>query len=188
MGVSERADRLKAVVGKKRKKEDIPKGAAGVKWHRIRDNWADLERIGINPDLGTVIGRMYLFGILSARQASAARLYAEVTGRYDRYHVSEDALQRRTAPSPAYQRGSRGRHDEIAQHQFNGTIKEYERQARRARRAYSKLDACLPNDTARQALDEIAIHEREVNSAIHDDICKVLNRIADKFQFRFDYD
>lgn len=171
------------------KRKKVPHGAEGVTWHRgldllRKDSWDATKRALLNPDYGTVIGRLYHFGEINARQASAARLYAEVVGRYDRFHPTRDAVLRRSAKSPAYERGSRGRDDEVERLSNQGQLPEWERRAKRARKAYLKLDSCVPNDLARTALDEICIHNREINSVNYPDLVRILERIADKFRFR----
>lgn len=58
-----------------------------VEMHRVYDNWADLRRLGVNEDFGTVIGQLFMLEHLTAREASAARIYATVMGRFDRYEA-----------------------------------------------------------------------------------------------------
>jgi hypothetical protein len=152
-------------------------GNPGTKWRRIRDNWEDLKKIGMNPDLGTMVGKLFLFEIISARQASAARLYAEVIGRHDRFH----GTIRRTVASPAYERGARGQDDEIEKRIKSGTILQFERMAKRAKKAWNKLQACIPNDRARCIVEDICLFDKEIDSIYHDDLVKILDRVADKF-------
>jgi hypothetical protein len=156
-------------------------GNPGTLWRRIRgsrDNWSEMEKIGANPDLGTIPGKMYLHKIITASQASALRLYGEVVGRYDRFQSPD---LRRTVASPAYQRGSKGEDGEVQRRIETGTIQQYERMANRARKAFNKLNGCIPTEEGRRLLEEIAINDREVESIYHRDIKVILDRIVSRF-------
>lgn len=160
----------------KDKSREARRPGAGTLWRRVADNWEALEALGANPDLGTVIGRMFLFGELSHTEASAARLYAEIAGRYSRYF----GLARETAASPAYERGF-GREDEVERHSRNDTMKSYERRAKKARRAWEKVQACLPPGPAKDVLHDVAVLNREVPKALYPDLRIVLAKIGGKF-------
>lgn len=160
----------------KDKPRETRRPGAGALWRRIADNWEALEALGANPDLGTVIGRMFLFGELSHTEASAARLYAEIAGRYSRYF----GLARETAASPAYERGF-GREDEVERHAKNDTMRSYERRAKKARRAWEKVQGCLPPGAAKDVLHDVAVLNREVNKALYPDLRIILAKIAGKF-------
>ena len=157
-------------------------GNPGTIWRRIRgqnDSWSEMEKTASGPDMATIIGKMFLFRIITASQASALRLYAEVTGRYDRFFL-DDQL-RRTVASPAYQRGSKGSDGELEQRVKAGTITQYERMANRARKAFNKLQGCIPTGEARRLIEEIAIYDREVESVHHRDMKIILDRISARF-------
>lgn len=160
----------------------LPESGRGVLWHRIQD----MMKVANSADMGQVAGRMLAFDQLTVRQVYATKLYAEVIGRYDKYHRDSDL--HRSAVSPAYQRASRGKDDEIERLQRDKSIKAYERKAKRAKKAYLKLDGCIPNAVARTALDDVCLFEREINSAHWPDLRRLLDKIADKFQFGWVHD
>jgi hypothetical protein len=167
---------------KPRNKGEATTGNPGTLWRRLRgarDNWEEMERIGANPDLGTIPGKLFLYKVITATQASALRLAGEVVGRYDRFY-NEPALKREVA-SPSYQRGSRGENGEIEQRIKNGTIEQYERMARRAKKAFVKLNSCFPTEDSRKMVELIAIEDREIDSCFHKDLRVVLDKIIQKF-------
>jgi hypothetical protein len=168
------------------KKKLPPKkhGNPFVVMHRIYDNWDDLKRIGVNEDFGTVIGKLFVLEILTKREATAARIFATVMGRFDRYHGTPN----RQARTPAYERGcGRSRDDEIERHEANGTLNEYERRANRARKAYNKMVNWIPNDSARRLLDEVCIYDvYPTDQKTQKSVAQLLGVIASKFGLKPD--
>lgn len=163
------------------KKKLPPKkhGNPFVVMHRIYDNWDDLKRMGVNEDFGTVIGKLFVLEIITKHQATAARIFATVMGRFDRYHGTPN----RNAKAPAYERGcGRGRDDEIERHEAAGTLSEYEKRAKRARKAYNKLVNWIPSDSARRLLDEVCILDvYPTDQKTQRDVAALLGVIANKF-------
>ncbi len=137
-----------------------------ARWRRIRDNWHDSVEHGGNPMWGTVHGRFYMAGVLTELEASAGTLYAEVVGRYNRYHPIREPHIRGTPQSPAYQIGF-GKDDEIeklAKDRTGAALKRYEKRARSAQRVYEKLQRCLPTG-AREVIERVLIYDQEIPSA-----------------------
>jgi len=164
----------------KKKAESQPRHAGHhTLWRRHRDNWDGMIKQGHNPMWGTVIGKLYLDGHITEFEASAARLFSELAGRYDRYF----GTTRRTVPSPAYQSGLGGRDDEVERHEKQGTTKEYERRANKARKAWEKINRSIPNAHARDVIEEVCLYDREINSACHADLKILLGDIAKRFGF-----
>lgn len=139
--------------------------------------WQRLRATSVLQEVGHVVGRLFFSGELTEAQASAALRYAEIVGRYDRYF---NHAGRSTPKSPSYMRGW-GHDNEIEQHQKNGTMPDYERRARDARKAYQRLQKHIPNDLARSVLDDLCIHETEVSPLIRSDVRVILNLIAIEF-------
>jgi hypothetical protein len=139
--------------------------------------WQRLRAVGLMQETGHVIGRLFFCGELTEAQAAAALRYAEVTARYERYF---NHAGRRTAASPAYQRGW-GHDNEIERHEQAQTIKEYEQRASDARKAYARVQKHLPNAIARSVMDDLCIHEIEVSPLVRRDVIIVLDRIAAEF-------
>ena len=146
-------------------------------WRRHRDNWDEMVRAGSNPMWGTVIGKLYISGVLTEIEARAARLYAEVTGQFDRDH----GITRRSIPSPAYQSGLYGRDDEVGRHEKNGTLEEYERRAIRSKREWERMQSCLITPAMREAAEEVCIFDREITYQQVENLKMALGNIARKF-------
>jgi hypothetical protein len=159
--------------GHKKKRARPRHPGAGTMWRRLRDNWSDIMKIGADPNLGTVVGKLYLFGVITETEATAARRYAEVVGRHDRYM----GMPRRQVASPAYERGF-GAEDEIAKRERQGTISAYERRARRAKREMVRLRSQIPNDTALTAVESVCVLDQEIPTAQHADLKTLLNKMA----------
>src|SRR5215467_12671455 len=96
-------------------------------WRRIKDNGIAL---GLDRRLGSEVGRLSLLGELTDTEAATAFLIAEIYGRFERY-----SGKRRTAHSPSYDIGRGAEPTEDHDH---------ERRARRARKQFDRLQACLP--------------------------------------------
>jgi hypothetical protein len=138
--------------------------------------WQRLRNVGAMQEVGHVVGRLFFCGELTEVQAAAALRYADIVGRYHRYHNEG----RRTAASPAYQRGW-GHDNEIEMHTKNGTVKDYEKRANEARKQYNRLQKHIPNALARAVMDDLCIHEIEVSPMVRKDAIIILNRIAIEF-------
>jgi hypothetical protein len=145
-------------------------------WRRLKDYQEDLRKLGADPNLSTVLGRLYLFGVLSEVEFGAGILYADLAGRYARYHKEA----RESAASPNYQRGL-GREDEVERHNKEGTMAAYERRARAARKSWEKATSVIPNERAREVLRSVCVLDQEVSQLIYDDLKILLRKIADKF-------
>ncbi len=146
-------------------------------WRRHRDNWDDMVRAGGNPMWGTVIGKLYLAGVLTETEARAAKLYAEVAGRFDR----DFGITRRSVPSPAYQSGLYGRDDEVDRHEKNGTIAEYERRARRSKKDWERMQACFVSASMRATVEAVCLFDQEITYLHHAELKGALSNIALKF-------
>jgi hypothetical protein len=155
-----------------RKKQQEP--GTGTRWRRVKDNWQDLLRLGYNENFGTTIGRLFMFRVLSEEQASAAMRYAGLVGRFDRYHGLPGT--KRTAASPAYERGY-GSEDEIVKRERDGSITDYERRARRAKKQWDRCQEALPREL-REITEEAAVYDREINSAQHPMLIAALSILA----------
>ncbi len=146
-------------------------------WRRLRDNWGDIIKTGGNPMWGTVVGKLYIAGVLTEIEARAARYYAEVAGRFDRYH----GITRRSVPSPAYQAGRNGSDDEVVRHEKNGTITDYEKKAKKVKKAWERAQGCLLTVTARDVVETVCIYDQEVSSSNHAQLKGALGLIARQF-------
>lgn len=164
--------------GRRKPPEKKGHDAAGTIWQRVQGHLDDMVAIGLHPDCGTVVGRLYLFGKITAVQAGAALRYAEVAGRYDHYH----SVSRRSTASPAYERGWSYDH-EVQGHENAGTVKQYEKRGRWAKNQWERIQRHIPNEVACNVIEEVSLHNREVPSALLPDMARVLDRIAKEFGF-----
>lgn len=155
------------------------KAGENVIWRRIKDNIDDLVlRTGANPEIASVMSRLVLFGHLTKEEGAVARYYAEVISRHSRYCSSPA----HTARAQVYDRGSPGSVDEIERHEVLGTISEYERRAKRAKKQHDRIErVLLPYMHGRDVLDDVCLHDKEINSSQYPSIKVMLRLIADEF-------
>lgn len=153
-----------------------PREGANTIWRRISDNVDEMIRLGCNPRLASVVGRLLLFKILTGTEGAAAFRYAEVVGRYDRYY----SQQRRQMASPAYDAGY-GRDDEVTRRERDGSIRWYERQANRARKEWLRLQRLIPNAHARAVIDDVCVNNLEISSALYPDLKVLLRAIGNEY-------
>jgi hypothetical protein len=145
--------------------------------HRVYDNWADLKRLGVNEDFGSAVGKLFMFEYITAREATAGRIYAQTAARYDRFN----GIQRH-AKSPAYARASRGMDDTVDKVERQGTTQQYEKSARRAKKNWLKIAQGIPSPTAHKLLDEVCIYDiYPTDDQSRKDIKSLLSMVAAKF-------
>lgn len=180
-GASKVAPDIKSISAvKKYPRSKTPKQRnARVAWKRIKDNIDDLvAKTGANPELGSVISRWVLFGHISRAEGYAGRLYGEIVGAYDRFFVEG----RLGVKSPSYERGTSGAEDVIAKKERDGTIAAFERAAKRARKRYNRVMKVLDRyPLAKEKLDEVCVHDREIASELRPHLKIVLHKLAIEF-------
>lgn len=149
-----------------------------IAWRRIRDNFDELvARSGANPEMGSVLSRWVLFKHLTKAEGQSGRVYAEIVGSYDRFIGAS-----RESKSPSYQRGTGGAKDEIEYHQQQGTIREYERAERKARRRFNRLQAVLarfPN--AKEYVDQVCCGDVEIATEYRPHVAAILRAVGKEF-------
>ena len=152
---------------------------ARIAWKRIKDNIDDLVlKTGASPELGSVISRWVLFGHLTRAEGYAARLYGEIVGSYDRYFLEG----RRGAKSPSYERGTAGAQDTIAKKERDGSIVEYERAARQAKKRYKRVLKVLEHyPLAKDKLDEVCVFDQEIAAEFRPHLKIVLRKLGQEF-------
>jgi hypothetical protein len=169
---------------------------ANVEWKRIKQMSRQMsiegavnEAVKISREAASVIGRWMLFGHLKPLQAEAARRYAYIMARFDKYHTEG----RRTAKSPSYERAF-GTDQELERRAFNGTLDAYEKSARKARRHYDKLitildvyrDPITLRNPLKEALDQMCCEDIEPPAQYRDQIAAALTHIAHEFGVTID--
>lgn len=160
------------------------RGDENVIWKRVQTMDADLLKAkGISRELVGVIGRWLLFKHLSPFEAEAARRYAYIMSRFDKYHTEG----RRSARSQSYERAF-GADQELERRHIEGTTDTYEKSARRARKQYDKLQKLLLHyrditgrNLMKDALDQMCCEDIEPPSEYRSDMAAALNHIGHKF-------
>lgn len=153
---------------------------ARVAWKRIKENIDDLvAKTGANPELGSVISRWVLFGHITRSEAYAARLYGEIVGTYDRLYADTG---KRSAKSPSYQRGTAGAIDILERHRVNGTIADFEREVKKARKNHARVMKILARfPLAKDKLDDVCLNDVEIASELRPHLKVVLRLLGQEF-------
>jgi hypothetical protein len=165
---------------------------ANVEWKRIKRlsmEGAVLEAVGISREAASVIGRWMLFGHISPLQAEAARRYAYIMARFDRYHTEG----RRTARSPSYERAF-GEDQELERRAFDGSLGDYEKKAKKAKRQYARLSKILSvyadpitlRNPLKETLDQMCCEDVEPPTAHRLHVAASLSHIAQEFGVNVD--
>jgi hypothetical protein len=162
------------------------RGAENVLWKRVTASFDDaVKRFSANPAIVAPLTRLVFFKHLTVRQGMAGRRYADVMRTYERYHV---AAANRT-PRAQNLEPVRGRDQEIERHIRNGTMAEYEADARAARRAYKRMmkvlatyaDPATGRNIAKDVLDNLCLSDIEPPAQWRGNLAVVLTAIADEF-------
>lgn len=143
-------------------------------WRRIKDHGA---RVGIHPDVGTVLGRLSLSGVLRDHQVEAGFRFAELLGAYHRLYTGARSY---SAASPAYERGFGA----VGWSADEATATRLERAARRARRRYEEVASAIPNAWAHSLLVEVCVLDQEPGRARLADLAALLSVLALRLQIR----
>lgn len=161
------------------------RGGENVRWHRIKDNAAQLRKAhNLTAEVESVISRFVVFKHINEVQADAAYLYSHIMARHDKYFVPT----KRTARSPSYERAF-GEDQEIETRINNGSIDAYERRAREAKKNYLKLikilepyaDTFTGRNKAKDVLDDLCCADIEPPSEFREAIRAILTIIAKQF-------
>jgi hypothetical protein len=119
---------------------DKKPGVAPTVFFRIREHGV---RLGIDPRLSTVLGRMGLFRELSEAEVDAGFRIAEIYGRYE----GLKGIPRRTAASPSYERGF-GAKDILLDRLSPDELKRHRKAVRRAEKAFDQVLGWIGNQQA----------------------------------------
>jgi hypothetical protein len=156
-------------------------GANNIKV-RMRRNWDLMRKHGADPVWGSAVGIMHLDGILTDAEADAAIYYAEVCGRYDRYHPNKDGALPRSARAQSYDFGNRAADTEIERHNQNGSIKAYEKRAKKTQQLWDKIQAEIPG-ALRDRVDQLCLLDERPPYGCWLEVKSSLGRIAAKFLY-----
>lgn len=148
-------------------------------WRAIQDHGDDLIRLGqIAKETRSVITKMVLLENITKLEGEAAKRYAYVVARFEKYCTEG----RRTAKSPSFERAF-GSDQELERRQVEGTIADYEAAAKKARREYNKLmNVIAPYGAqAKSLLDDMCCGDIDPPASYHQNLAVVLRSIAKKF-------
>jgi hypothetical protein len=139
--------------------------------------------------LTSPVSRLVFMGHLTVTQGMAARRYAGIIAKFERYHVDGAT---RSARAQDIDRGRGGEDHEIERHLNNGTIDDYERRARRAKREYEKALTVLNRyrheisgrNEAKNILDDLCLSDIEPPAQYRENVAAVLQGLASAFGVR----
>lgn len=143
---------------------------APTTFYRLREHGV---RLGADPRLTTVIGRMGLFKELTDAEVDAAFRVAEIYGRYE--HLK--GIPKRHAASPSYQSGF-GNKDVDINRLTDDEIKRHKRAVRRAEKAYDKLQGMLAHDLMRDLVERACCDDVEPGPIHRPKLVAILRRLA----------
>lgn len=150
-----------------------------VEYKRLQSLDAEvLKAKGISREVVSVIGRWLVFGHLTPFESEAARRYAYIMARFDKYFTEG----RRTAKSPSYERAF-GNDQELERRAFDGSLPAYERSAKKARKHYDKLQSILLpyGSPLKDGLDQMCCSDIEPPAEYREQIAAVLRIVGQKF-------
>ena len=177
-------------------------GGHNVRWRRFTDSLAvaidEAKKLPVDKldqaiatmaacaKMATPISRLVYFGHLTTRQGMAGRRYADIMGTFERYHVDKASRSAR-AQNVAAERG--GEDQEIQRHINRGTIKEYEREAKRSRKEYDRAqkvlsryaDSVTGRNLAKNVLDDLCLSDIEPPTQYRQNVSAVLEALAKEF-------
>jgi hypothetical protein len=163
------------------------RGGANVQWKRITAAFDDhLQKLGANPAMTAPATRWVLFKHLTRTQGMAARRYADIVRAFERYFSEGGARSPRSANLEPVRKPS---DDVLHRELMNGTIADYEADARKAKRQYHRLmkvlgkyaDPVTGRNFAKDHLDLLCLEEKEPEAQFRGDIANVLSAVAKEF-------
>ncbi len=178
------------------------RGGENVKWKRLTATFDDAMRelVRVPPDkldaavalmaanqrIAAPITRLVFFKHLTVTQGMAARRYAGIVRMFERYHVVNAT---RSARAQDIDKPRAGEDQEIQRHLNRGTIADYEREAKEARKAYNRAqkvlaryaDGITGRNEAKNILDDLCLSDIEPPAQYRENVAIVLQAIANEF-------
>jgi hypothetical protein len=133
-------------------------------------------RLGADPRLATVLGRMGMFKELAEAEVDAGFRIAEIYGRYE----SLKGIPRRHAASPSYQRGFGSKDGMDTDRMLPDELKRHQRALKRATKAFDKLQTMLPDDRQRGLIERVCCDNEEINPVLKPGLAGALHTVAVK--------
>jgi hypothetical protein len=109
----------------------------------------------MDPELGSVLGRLGLFGEINERQVEAGRYFARIVACIER----KAGYQKRSPASPQYEAGFR-----LNLIKTNDAPLGTERKLRALQREFENLRMVLYDDHTREVIEEVCCNDHEINS------------------------
>lgn len=142
-----------------------------------------------NLRLASPITRLVFFKHLTPTQGIAARRYASIVRNFERYHV-DGARRSAKAQNPEPVRA--GEDQEIERRTLDGTLDDYEDEARDARKAYDRAmkvlaryaDGITGRNVAKDVLDDLCLSDKEPPSQYRSNIAAVCDALAVEFKIK----
>lgn len=144
-------------------------------WHRLMEHG---RRLGMDPRLGSEIGKLAAHGEISAVEFEAAQEIARIYGRYE----ALTGVPRRHSASPSYQTGFGARAvdpEDMDEREY----RRHQRQIKKATTDFAKVAIAIPDHRLR-ALVELACCDNErINPVQRPALAEALHKAAVKFGF-----
>lgn len=178
------------------------RGGERILWKRLTSTFDDAMRelVRVPPDqldaavklmaanqkIAAPVTRLVFFRHLTVTQGIAARRYASIVRNFERYHVVNAT---RSARAQDIDKPRAGEDQEIQRHIVRGTIDEYEKKARKARKEYDKAqkvltryaDSITGRNEAKNVLDDLCLSDIEPATQYRQNIAAVLQALANEF-------
>lgn len=163
------------------------RGGHNIIWKRITAAYDEhLRAMGANPAMAAPVTRWVLYGHLTPAQGMAARRYADIVHKFERYHME---ASKRTPGSADLEPMRKGEEDVVQRHIVAGSLPIYMADARKAKRQYRRLmkvldrfaDRVTGRNYAKDYLDELCLFERELSPDVRKDVAAVLSAVAKEF-------
>lgn len=158
-----------------------------VMWKRITAAFDDdLRKLGATPAMVAPLSRWVLFNHLTKTQGAAGRRYADIIREFERVSMPPLARSARSANLEPVRKAD---DQEIQRRILNGTIAEYESEARYAKSQYKRLmkvmaryaDPITGRNLAKDSLDTLCLADTEPPAEYRPHIAIVLTAIAKEF-------
>jgi hypothetical protein len=163
------------------------RGGENVRWKRLTDNFDELVRLGANPAFIAPLPRLVFFKHLTPIQGLAGLKYASIMRMFERYHIAPG--MRRTTKSQSFEPVRGSEDQELERRINNGTIGDYEDDARKARNQHKRLmkvmdafkDPITGRNFAKDMVESLVLLDQEPPSNMRADIGRVLSAVAKEF-------
>lgn len=164
------------------------RGGENVLWKRITFSFDDaIKRFSANPEIASPITRLVFFKHLTVSQGMAGRRYREIMSMFERYHVEPG--MRRVPKSQSFEPTRAGQDQEIERRIRSGTIKDYEEDARYAKKMHKRLmkvmdtfkDPISGRNFAKDVVENLVLLDQEPPSNMRADVGLVLTAVAKEF-------